>query len=115
MHIATFFVTELVCKYMSVYGFSNLLIYLHAYNITATVKRWYQVLVAVSVIITIISLILWLALIGYSTKNGENVCIHIYMYVPVHVHIYVHVCISSYPDCTSSYPDCDKHTLNVQL
>ena len=79
-------------------------------------------LVAVSVIITIISLILWLALIGYSAKNGENVCIHIlcmYQYMCTFMYMYVyphtHDCTSSYPDCTSSYPDCDKHTLNVQL
>ena len=37
----------------------------------AIVKLWYKILLTVAVVITIISLILWLALIGYTASNGE--------------------------------------------
>ena len=43
----------------------------------ANVKLWYKIMLAVAVVITIISLILWLALIGYTASNGEYIiCIH---------------------------------------
>ena len=51
----------------------------YTFDFAAIVKRWYQVMVAVSVIITNIAFILWLALIGYTASNGENVYCAYYM------------------------------------
>ena len=52
-------------------------------------------LVAVSVIITIISLILWLALIGYNAKNGENVCIQS-SYMKIYMYMHQYMCTFMY-------------------
>ena len=64
----------------------------HTYlYITVTVKRWYQVMVAVSVIITIMALIFWLALIFPVTVSTCNACTCVvYIYLVIHHDMYIH-------------------------
>ena len=87
----------------------------HQYNIAATVTRWYQVMVAVSVIITIISLILWLALIGYNASNGENIHVHVYIqyvYFDIYLHMYLYSVLYSIKYYRHVYTHCNSHSMN---
>ena len=50
--------------------------------IAVSIKIWYQILIVVSVVVSILSLVVWLAMIIYISINGEyDMSIHVQCFV----------------------------------